>query len=260
MTKEIIESIPLIVYENEPGKYLVDIEVEVGEETERFLFDTGAAKTQIKLTEYTSRFEKVGEKESKGASGIGQNQDLITVPRLAFGSVVFENLTLGRGERGFFGIDLLKNRTFVIDLHNQTLSFVEEISNLKKIKWLKRGHLTIPVDISGNSTFCLFDTGANITVIDEKYVEENMDKFELVRTEEGEDANGNKIPSNIFNCKSFNIGTLQLENVEMAGFEYGDFLRKAMEGVPITLGNNVIKDAEWSFNFRESFWSNRSIL
>ena len=79
----------------------------------------------------------------------------------------------------------------------------------------------------------------------------------LVGTEEGEDAHGNKIPSNTYHCKSLRIGHLDLRNVVMAGFEFGDYMREAMEGVPIILGNNVIYGSIWSFDFDSGFWSSR---
>ena len=106
----------------------------------------------------------------------------------------------------------------------------------------------------------MFDTGADSTVVDEKYIRENSSFFDLLRSEEGEDAHGNKIPSKIYNCKEVRIGHLHLENVEMAGFEFGEFLRGAMENVPIILGNNIIYGSKWSFDLKVGSWNSCSNL
>lgn len=260
MKKHKFESIPLIVYENETGKVLVDIEVEIEGQVSRFLFDTGAAKSQIKFDDVTKNFKQIGQKESKGASGVGLHQDLVEIPSLAFGETVFRNLVLARSHRGIFGIDLLENRKIEIDLKNNKLNFVEEVVSQDRINWLKRGHLTIPLKISNTSTFCLFDTGADSTLIDERFVKDNSDKFELIGAEEGEDAHGHKIPSRKYNCKEFELGHLNLKNVEMSGFEFGEHMREAMEGVPIILGNNIIYGSVWSFDFEAGIWSSWSNL
>jgi hypothetical protein len=41
----------------------------------------------------------------------------------------------------------------------------------------------------------------------------------------------------------------------MVTFDYGDDLRKKMEGVPIILGSNVIYHAKWSFDVKQGVWS-----
>ena len=260
MDKKVLETIPLIIYENSPGKILAYIEIDLGNHITRFLFDTGAAKSQLKLDSVTENFNRVGQKESKGASGVGLEQDLVEVPKLIFGESVFENLELARSHRSILGIDLLGKKKFEIDLKSGVLSFVDQIENKEKINWLKKGHLTIPLVVDSDSTYCLFDTGADSTVIDEQYVTKNPNSFELIGTEEGEDAYGNKIPSNIYHCRNLQIGHLDLKNVVMAGFEFGDHMREAMEGVPIILGNNVINGSIWSFDFENGFWSSCSNL
>ena len=46
-----------------------------------------------------------------------------------------------------------------------------------------------------------------------------------------------------------------LQNVEIAAFEYPKFLRQKMEGSPVILGNNVFKHGKWSFDIKNKLWS-----
>lgn len=101
----------------------------------------------------------------------------------------------------------------------------------------------------------MFDTGADSTIIDSKFVTQNQNLFKLVRTEEGTDANGVKIPSEVYNLESIQIGDLVLRNIEVATFEFGNHMLKSMEGSPFILGNNVISEAKWIFDLKQGFWS-----
>ena len=59
----------------------------------------------------------------------------------------------------------------------------------------------------------------------------------------------------VYRVDSLKVGNLELRNVEMVTFDYGDDLRKKMEGVPIILGSNVIYHAKWSFDVKQGVWS-----
>ena len=103
----------------------------------------------------------------------------------------------------------------------------------------------------------LFDTGADTTIIDLQYIKQNAELFQLVRSEGGYDHHGNKIPSEIYKVAEVEVGTLRLQNIEMATFDFGMHLRQKMEGVPIILGNNIIGGAAWAFDLKLCRWNSR---
>jgi hypothetical protein len=51
------------------------------------------------------------------------------------------------------------------------------------------------------------------------------------------------------------VGALELNNVDIVAFDYGDDFRKKMEGTPLILGSNVIYQAKWSFDVKQSVWA-----
>lgn len=253
----ILESIPLIIYSKTAGTYLPDVEIYIDGIKSRFLFDTGAASSQIMADNHTNKYDSLGKKESKGASGIGTTQELIILSEIQFGQKVYKNFKINRGERSIFGLDFLQDLLIEIDLKGERLNILNNFSRkeiLENIRWLSSGHLTIPLKLCEIKNFALFDTGADSTVIDEKFVRDNPDMFQLIRSEDGEDAHGNKVPSNVYTCREVQIGHLKLKNVEMASFEFGDYLREKMENVPIILGNNIIYGSKWSFDLKSGFW------
>ncbi|MDO9182864.1 MAG: aspartyl protease family protein [Bacteriovorax sp.] len=254
---DILESIPLIIYSKTAGTYLPDLEIYVDGIKSRFLFDTGAISSQIMSDSHTNKYESLGKKESKGTSGIGTNQDVIILSEVQFGQRVYKNFKIHRGERSILGLDFLQDLLIEIDLKCERLNLLSNFSrteSLEKINWLSTGHLTVPLKLCEMKIFALFDTGSDSTVIDEKFVRDNSGMFQLIRSEDGEDAHGNKVPSNVYSCHEVQIGHLKLQNVEMASFEFGAYLREKMENVPIILGNNIIYGSKWSFDLKSGFW------
>ena len=86
----------------------------IGGHQYRFLLDTGAAITSVKLDDYTAGFNCIGEKTSSGLFA-RCTDDLITVPSIELGPISKRNFTLARmgkrnpDTRNLIDMDLLKD-------------------------------------------------------------------------------------------------------------------------------------------------------
>lgn len=250
-----LSTIPLIVRETEPGKLVPDIEILIDGTKTRFLFDTGAASSSIQKDDDTAKYPALGTKESKGASGKSEVCDVIQPTSVAIGSSFISKPKLARCGRSILGLDLLGESVFQVDLSQKTLTFLDKIPSEHQafqIRRLKPGHVTIPMSFGNRKVSVLFDTGADTTVIDASFVKNNPDLFKRVKSEDGTDAYGHKIESEVYACASVEIGSLKLKNVEMAAFDFGPHLRDSMEGSPVILGNNVISKAIWSLDLKDN--------
>lgn len=254
--KMLIDSIPLKISKSEEGAILAHIDVYVDGQKREFLLDTGAVASYIGEDEFTQKYKSVGTGKSTGASGKSIPCDYIQPKTITLGKKEIHEYRIKRcAKKDLIGLDLLSNTIFQIDLKSNAINIFEKFDNLPdKIKRLETGHLTIPLNILEKETFVLFDSGADTTVIDSKFISENSSLFEVIREEEGTDGNGVKIKSKVYAAKKIKIGHLELENVEMAAFEFGDHLRSKMEGTPIILGNNVISKAKWTFDLENGVW------
>lgn len=252
-----VETIPLKVISSSPNATLAEVQVSVDGKNKFFLLDTGAASSSIGTDDHTKQYRSLGKEESRGASGNPTICDIIQPSEIKLGKHVFSKTKLKRCDRFILGIDLLGEQIFEVYLAAQELNILAELPNKNTalpVRRLKPGHLTIPAKLGGLQVDVLFDTGADTTVIDAKFVRENPTLFTLVRSEDGTDAHGNKIPSEVYRCSVVELGNLRLSNVEMATFEFGDHLREKMEGSPVILGNNVISKAVWSFDLKSGKW------
>lgn len=253
-----VEKIPLHVAKSDQGTFLPYVKINVDGHDTDFLFDTGAVTSSIASDDFTKKYISQGVSESKGASGISKAGDLILIQKMKMGLQVFSEIKIKRGNVSLLGLDRLKDFVFQVDLKNQSLNLLKALPNNTKllvVRRLKPGHFTIPLKFSDIVVDALFDTGADSTVIDSKFVKQHQNLFKLVRTEDGTDANGVKIPSQVYSVESIQIGDLVLKNVEMVTFEFGDHMTKSMEGSPLILGNNVILKAIWSFDLKQNLWT-----
>lgn len=254
----LLDSIPIEVVSETPGVFLARIDVLVDGRSRSFLLDTGAATSSIESDEHTNKYPNIGSRKSKGVSGIAKECDVIQPNELSFGMQKILKPHLERCDRNILGIDILGNKVFQISLECKSLNYLSELpegGTSEKMRRLSPGHITIPIRLEKVNVDVLFDTGADATIADQQFVEKHPELFEMVRCEDGFDVNGNKIPSRVYEVKNLSVGSLNLTNVEMAAFDYGDFLREKMDGASIILGNNVISNGKWSFDLSSEIWT-----
>jgi len=253
------DSITLHIVSKEPGAYLAEVTLYVDGHKKRFLLDTGAATSSIETDKITANYPSLGRTESRGVSGKAIICDYVQPEKITLGRQEFTNARLKRCDRNILGIDLLGQFIFQIDFARENLNFVPELPSYTEVfntKRLSPGHFTIPMELGEKKIVdVLFDTGADTTVIDSKFIEKHPELFKLVRSEDGFDAHGNKIPSKIYQANSLKVGALEMSSVEMASFDFGEFMRDKMEGAPVILGNNVITKGMWSFDLKAGKWT-----
>ncbi len=255
-----LERIPLQILESEEGSVLPFVQLNVDGVEESFLLDTGAADSSVVENEHTRSYESLGIAESVGASGIAAQADLIEPKTIEMGNRILYRPRLKRlgGRRSILGMDILQNFILEIDLAGQELSLLRSLPQTGSplsLRRLPRGHLILPVNLGrSEAASALFDTGADVCVVDMKYVKAHPELFRHLRSEDGVDGNGNTISSETYLCPSLTVGELELHDVEMAAFEFSETFRGSLQGVPIILGNNVSRHARWFVDVSNSLW------
>lgn len=231
------------------------IELTLNGKSRFFLLDTGAVTSNLSLDEQTKPLPIVKENTSTGASGKAAMSQIVSIKEIKLGNHVFPNQTISRSNVDLAGLDLLGSFVFQIDLKNKELTLLKSIINESlDLQKLKTGHIVIPAKISTLKTGALFDTGADTTVINKRFIAEHPNLFKWIRKESGTDAHGNIIDSDIYSCNEFWVESWMISNIEMATFNFGSHMEEKMEGIPIILGNNVISQAKWVFDINRLKW------
>ncbi len=251
------ETIPLWTKPTGPDQLLATLDVEIDGVEREFLLDTGAVRTSLLNDPVAAKYPSVGEHPGQGVAGRVTACALIQPERLRFGHQVFPDPTIARCNQSLFGLDFLGRQAFQVDLFGRELKILSGLPDgvvTEPIRVLEAGHYALSVKFGENSASAVFDTGASVTVIDADFVRKHPESFSLVRDEPGFDALGNKIESKIYNCSSFQVGKLHMENVEVAATEFGPSFQKGMQGAVAILGNNIIVHGVWSFEGSTSRW------
>lgn len=251
-------TIPLTVTETGPQTWLARVDLLVDGAPMPFLFDTGAATSSLGVDPRTSRYPSLGTDASTGVSGQAEPCDVVQPKEIRLGSHRFAKPRLHRCDRNILGMDLLGTVVFQVDLTAHALRILPSLPEgvaVQPMQRLRRGHMTIPVEAGDQRVQALVDTGSDATVVASAFVEQHPGLFVMKRSTSGRDAHGHEVESNVYRCPTLRIGALQLQDVEVAGFDFGPELRSHMEGAPLILGNNVIGRAKWTFDPNAATWT-----
>jgi hypothetical protein len=92
----LITAIPLVLRSTGSGTFVPDVEVLVDGQPKVFLFDTGAVTSSIAKDAHVDAYASLGERESKGAAGIGKQGDIIQPDKISVGGYQFRKSQITR--------------------------------------------------------------------------------------------------------------------------------------------------------------------
>ena len=255
------DSIPLIVTAKGHATYRAEVDVLIDGHRQRMILDSGARLTSVVCDDRTVQYPALRSVETGGAFGHSAPVDMIRPEKLEMGPLVFAGPTLerttDRRANNLLGIDLLSQKPFQVDLRHARLNLVGSLTGTsgQPLRRLNSTHIAVPLKLGDGNFEALFDTGAEITVIDLSVVQAYPHLFLLTRTEKGIDSTGRKLNTSIYRVDALQVGALQLHQVEMAAFDFGEEFRGKLEGAALILGNNVIYQGRWSFDIPSLRWS-----
>ena len=118
-----------------------------------------------------------------------------------------------------------------------------------------RGHISIELKNSGQSVFGIWDTGAGLTSVDEKYVEENSESFEYVQDIVGGDGSGTEIPMKLYRADDIVIGGVSFKDQYVLAFNFEPMRPYIKENVQFVIGYNLVTQVNWYFDFINGKWA-----
>ncbi len=150
--------------------------------------------------------------------------------------------------------NILFERPLIYDFHILGLLPAEEVNtkewNEISSKFLDKGLCILKMNIRGNTVNALFDTGAGITVINSRHVEEN--RFILKKGYEMEitDATGTKSKQMINICRGLQIGGIEHPPFDSIVIDLQDIEEPLGERIDLVFGANAMlrSGLRWSFN------------
>src|SRR4051812_8281155 len=179
----------------------------------RFVLDSGSPSTQIADPDALISTSVVGKDTAEGLFGRAVVERVavpdLTVPGLAAGPRTVARLrTGGAGARSLLGLDVLGEHALLLDGTAATLhtTVAGALAADLPLERGERGHRYLPVALPGGRVVrALWDTGADITVVDRELVTSHPGLFTAVGSAGGTDASGTTAVTDVGRMEGYRI-------------------------------------------------------
>lgn len=231
---------------------------------ERWLhLDTGSNYTSVPDDEFFGRYRVVGQRKTTGASGISKMRDEIQAEIFRFGSMSLNQKKLVRyphsaNQEPRLGMDVLAGKLLKIDFKKRRLTFEQSIPNELSsypIKAEVNGQISMAVRIAGIQTQALWDTGAEISVGDEKLINAHPSEFSFLQEiDNGLDATGEPVKFKLYEFKNLKMGDFSI-NGRMMAMDFATVRSQVGHDIQILLGFNLIQLKTWHLDLLNFRWA-----
>lgn len=229
----------------------------------KFQLDTGANRTFIENTNPFDKYEIIGHGESSSASGITVTTDKIRIQSLKLGSIEKTNFDVVRYAKesklkNRMGMDALVGNIVFFDFKNKTLSFNKDIP-----KDLSQNKLTMYFDSSfgfdvhfdNQTILSIWDTGAELSVIDQDFIKANPHFFNHVQTiNNGVDATGHPVKLELYQFKNLKLSNNKINGLVM-GMDFKPIHEKMGPDIKFIIGTNLMRSNNWYFDLIKKTWA-----
>jgi hypothetical protein len=225
----------------------------------RFVLDSGSPSTQIADPGALIPATVVGKDTSEGLFGRASVERVVlsdlTVPGLTAGPRTVARLrTGGTGSRSLLGLDVLGNHALLLDGPAATLSTTVAggLAADLPLEHGTRGHRYLPVTLPGGRVVrALWDTGADITVVDRELVTSHPELFTAPGSANGTDASGTTMMTDVCRMEAYRIADVLFAGHLVAVADLG----AVPEPIEMVLGYPTLRQALWSMDLPSGRWS-----
>ena len=222
----------------------------------RFVLDSGGATSQIADPGALISASVVGEETTEGLFGRASVELVtvsdLTVPGLTAGPRTVHRLrTGGAGTRSLLGLDVLGDHALLLDgpagtLHTTVAGGLAADLPLERGP---RGHCYLPVALPGGRVVqAMWDTGADITVVDRELVTSHPELFTALGSASGTDSVGATGVTDICRMEPYRIA-----DVLFAGHTVA--VADLPEPMEMVLGYPTLRQAVWSMDLPSGRWA-----
>ena len=222
----------------------------------RFVLDSGSPSTQIADPEALLPASVVGEDTAEGLFGRAPVERVVvpdlTVPGLTAGPRTVARLrTGGAGSRSLLGLDVLGDHALLLDGPAATLhaALAGGVAADLPLERGPRGHCYLPVALPGGRVVrALWDTGADITVVDRELVTSHPGLFTDMTSADGTDSSGTTMATDVCRLEGYRIADLLFAGHVVA-------VADLPEPMEMALGYPTLCQAIWSMDLPAGRWA-----
>lgn len=242
----------------------VYVEGSVQKELCRFLLDTGCAKTTLTRDRHTRDLPSIGKRESSGTFGRAE-YDLVELTSLSVGPMFREKWVVSRAPEGgtdrhLFGMDVMRDHCLDFAFDNNEMNIVPETDARRELAdqelIMERDLIPyIPVELGGKRGNAIWDSGASITLVDMKFVQQHPNMFVSMGNEIGTDSTNTQRETPIFMMNGLVVAGRKFQPLKVAAINFSISQTKIENPLNVVLGYSTLRQANWLFDFPRRKWA-----
>lgn len=222
----------------------------------RFVLDSGSPTTQIADPDARISASVIGRDTAQGLFGRAPVESVVlpdlTVPGLTAGRRTVTRLrTGGSRARSLLGLDVLGEHALLLDGPAATLhtTVAGGLAAHLPLERGTRGHCYLPVALPGGRVVrALWDTGADITVVDRRVVASHPELFTDMSSATGTDASGTTAVTDVCRLQGYRIASILFAGHAVA-------VADLPEPMEMVLGYPTLCQATWSMDLPSGRWA-----
>lgn len=228
--------------------------------------DTGASTTRITLAPWNKDLPSVGQSASIGASGKTTPCDDVEATNVELKAAQGNNIARGKYEVSrcaandgddLLGLDFFKGSRFTLDFERHEMVFSGEANaslHSRPFRMLGPDQRLAGIEVRSGSAVALglFDTGAEISAVDQQFVDKHKNLFTLVKNKgKASEAGGKPFSSKIYKIKELDLGEGRiLRGIYAIVYDFGSLREALGRQTPFILGYNFVSRLNWELDFR----------
>jgi hypothetical protein len=251
---------------SEYGGGRVYVPARIGNVLGTMRLDTGASTTRVQLAPWNKDLPVLGQSASTGASGqtIGcedveaRNVEIKAVHGNNIGRAKYRiaRCPAGAGE-DLLGLDFFKGARFTLDFERAEMTFFGDAPTFghpRPFRLLGPDRRLVGIELraGGAALVGLFDTGAELSAVDQRFVDAHRKLFAPVKSKgAARDAAGRSFSHRLYRLKEIDLGEGRIvRGVYVLAYDFGA-LREALGAeAPLVLGFNVLSRFSWALDFK----------
>ena len=232
----------------------------VGGLPQRFVLDTGAARTELVASD-DLKLEPEGIESGSGGVFGAVDHELASVRDLRVGPISVDRLTVSLASSGathnVLGMDVVGGFCWRLSLSDATLTLESGLTDTSANDLYvgPRGHPCLGLAWDAVTANACWDTGAGITVVDASFAQRHPQLFADESSSRGTDSTGatREIPT--FQMQGPTIGSHRFSSHKVAVVDLSAVNATSARPMDLILGYPILSQAEWVMDFPSRRWS-----
>jgi hypothetical protein len=258
--------VPMTLTQADYGGGRIYLPVRIGNVLGSMRLDTGASTARVAEAPWNKDLPTVGQSYSTGASGKtvrcddveARNVELKASQGAGIARAKYEVARCAANDGDdLLGLDFFKGARFSLDFATREMTFFGEApARMTPFRLLgpDRRLVGIALKAGGATAIGLFDTGAEISAVDQRFVDAHRNLFTLTKRKgKASEAGGAAFASRIYKIKSLDLGEGRvLRGVHALVYDFGALREALGSETPFILGYNFISRLNWTLDFTQA--------